>query len=120
MSMIHPKQMKSLTLAYLGDAVYELHVRSYLIESGITNPQTLHEQAITFVSGKAQADIMNYFLEEKILNETETTMFKRGRNASSHSAPRNVSAQTYRYGTGFETLIGYLYLEKQQERLDAL
>ncbi|WP_163971924.1 Mini-ribonuclease 3 [Oceanobacillus halotolerans] len=111
------KQLKSLTLAYLGDAVYDLHVRKHLIQAGTVKPNQLHNQAVTYVSAKAQATIILEWLENDFLTEEEKGVVGRGRNAKSGSVPKNTSVQTYRYGTAFEALIGYHYLSDNQERL---
>lgn len=114
------KQLKSLALAYMGDAVYELYVRRYLIQLGNVKPNELHQQAVTFVSGKAQASVILYWLESGILTEEEEGVVRRGRNAKSNSVPKNLDVQTYRHSTGFEALIGYHYLLKNEERLNDL
>ncbi|PAV27921.1 ribonuclease III [Virgibacillus profundi] len=114
------KQMKSLALAYMGDAVYELHVREHLLRTGQVKPNQLHQHAITFVAGKAQAAIVLNWLENEYLTEEEGRVVARGRNAKSGSIPKNTSVQTYRYSTAFEALIGYHYLLKNQERLREL
>lgn len=114
------KQMKSLALAYIGDAVYELHVRDYLIQSGQVKPNQLHQLAITFVSAKAQAAIIWHWLEISCLTAEEEAVFKRGRNAKSGTIPKNTSVHIYRQSTGFEAIIGYLYLSKSEERLTEL
>lgn len=114
------KQMKSLTLAYIGDAVYELYVRNYLIQSGKVKPNQLHQQAVKFVSGKSQALTILSWLNTHYLTEEEKGVVMRGRNAKSGSVPKNTDVQTYRYSTGFEALIGYLYLLNHQERLNKL
>lgn len=109
--------MKSLTLAYIGDAVYELHIRDYLIRMGSIKPHKLHEQAVKYVSAVAQASIITHMIEVDFLREQEVAVFRRGRNAKSSGIPKNVSVQAYRHSTGFEALIGYLYLKKEQSRL---
>jgi|SRR5699024_2771853 len=114
------KQMKSLTLAYMGDAVYELYVREHLVQSGQVKPNQLHQKAIQFVSAKAQAKIILGWLEEGYLSEEEERIVYRGRNAKSGSIPKNTSVQTYRYSTAYEALIGYQYLMKNEERLNEL
>lgn len=114
------KQMKSLALAYMGDAVYEVHVREHLLQVGQVKPNQLHQKAILFVSGKAQADVILHWLEMKDLTNEEERIVARGRNAKSGSIPKNTSVQTYRYSTAFEALIGYHYLAKNQERLTEL
>ena len=117
---LNVKQMKSLALAYMGDAVYELHVREYLLNKGQVKPNQLHQQAITFVSGKAQAAVILHWLDSEYLSEEEEKVAARGRNAKSSSIPKNTSVQTYRYSTAFETLIGYHFLLKNQARLTEL
>jgi len=114
------KQMKSLTLAYMGDAVYELYVREHLVQSGQVKPNQLHQKAIQFVSAKAQAKIILNWLEEGFLSEEEERIAYRGRNAKSGSIPKNTSVQTYRYSTAYEALIGYQYLMGNEERLNKL
>ncbi|MEC5425605.1 Mini-ribonuclease 3 [Virgibacillus sp. C22-A2] len=114
---LNVKQMKSLALAYMGDAVYELHVREYLVQAGQVKPNDLHKKAIQFVSGKAQAEVILYWLKEKVLTEEEERVVARGRNAKSGSIPKNTDVITYRYSTAFEALIGYHYLMKDKERL---
>lgn len=117
---IDVKQMKSLALAYIGDAVYELHVRDYLLRSGQVKPNQLHQQAITFVSGKSQAAVLFHWFDITFLTEEEMRVVKRGRNAKSGSIPKNTSVEIYRYSSGFEALIGYHYLLGNTERLTEL
>ncbi|HLR65874.1 Mini-ribonuclease 3 [Virgibacillus alimentarius] len=114
------KQTKSLALAYMGDAVYELHVREYLLKTGQVKPNKLHQKAIEFVSGKAQATIILYWIKADYLSEEESRVVARGRNAKSGSIPKNMSVQTYRYSTAFEALLGYHYLLNNRERLTEL
>ena len=111
------RQMKSLTLAYIGDAVYELHIRNYLVHSGKVKPNDLHQRAVAFVSGRSQAKIIHHWLEEKFLTEEEEAIFRRGRNAKSLSVPKNLDVVSYRNSTGFEALIGYHHLSGNQARL---
>ena len=113
-------QLNGLALAYVGDAIYEIYIRDYLVEQGQTKPNTLHRMATHYVSAKAQAFLIQSMLEEKLLNETEETMYKRGRNAKSHTSAKNADITTYRIATGFESLMGYLQLTKQTERLEEL
>lgn len=112
--------MKSLALAYMGDAIYEVYVREHLLDSGQVKPNQLHQRAIKFVSGKAQATIILHWLETKHLTEEEEKVVTRGRNAKSGTIPKNISVQTYRYSTAFEALIGYHYLMKNEVRLQQL
>lgn len=114
------KQMKSLALAYMGDAIYEVYVREYLLRNKQVQPQKLHEQAIGFVSAKAQAKALHYLIDLDVLTEEEAAVVRRGRNAKSGAAPKNTSVATYRHSTGFEALVGYLYLDGRRDRLDEL
>lgn len=110
--------MNGLTLAYIGDAYYELHVRMHLINKKLTNVNDLHKQAIRFTSGIAQAKIMNFFVDSQMVTDDEVELFKRGRNASGPGR-KNIDAKTYHLATGFEALIGYLYLNSK-DRADEL
>jgi len=101
--------LNGLTLAYIGDAYYELQVRMHLIDKKLTNVNDLHKQAIRFTSGMSQAKIMNFFIDNQVINDNEIELFKRGRNASGPGR-KNIDAKTYHLATGFEALIGYLYL----------
>ncbi|NBK96884.1 MAG: ribonuclease III [Clostridia bacterium] len=109
------------TLAYIGDAVMSLQVRSYLIsEKNLQKPNVLQKESVKFVSAKSQAAFLNKMMEEHVLSEDELAIVKRGRNAKSDSVAKNVDVQTYRIATGLEALWGYLYLSNKQERLDEL
>ena len=101
--------LNGLTLAYIGDAYYELSVRTYLVQNKLTNVNDLHKKAIQFTSGAAQASIVIQMIEKNIISENEIETFKRGRN-SSGPGRKNIDAKTYHYATGFEALIGDLYL----------
>ncbi len=113
----NPKEVSSLTLAYIGDAVIELKVREHLIKCGIAKPHDLHKAAIQYVSAKSQAGFLFALIEQAVLTEEEQGVVRRGRNAKSATIPKNTDVQTYRYGTAFEALIGYLYMSDRQERL---
>ena len=114
------EQLNGLSLAYVGDAVYEVAVRDYLINQGQTKPQVLHRKATHYVSAKAQAALLKEMLASDFLTEQEKDIFKRGRNSKSYTSAKNTDIQTYRISTGFEALIGYLHLTKQTERLDEI
>lgn len=107
--------MSPLTWAYVGDSVYELYIRMNLVNTTKLKPHRLHVESIKYVKARAQAEILKN-IEEK-LTEAEKEIVKRGRNAENHHLPKNATVQEYMYSTGFEALIGYLYLTKQDERL---
>ena len=105
-----------LVLAYLGDTVYESYVREYLIRKNINKKvNDLHKSAIKYVNAKAQATVIHAIEEE--LTEDEERIYKRGRNQKSHTSPKNADIIDYKHATGFEALIGYLYLSEDNERL---
>ncbi|WP_442893619.1 Mini-ribonuclease 3 [Bacillus sp. 2205SS5-2] len=114
------KQINALALAYMGDAVYELYVRRFLLESGRVKPNQLHREATKYVSAKAQAAILKALLDEDVLTEEELAVMRRGRNAKSGSIPKNTDVQTYRHSSAFEAVFGYLFLQKQVERIEEL
>ena len=117
---VDAKQLNSLALAYMGDAVFETYVRRHLLYSGQVRPNQLHRAGTKFVSAKAQCQILFRMMEDKLLDEQETAVVMRGRNAKSGTIPKNTDVQTYRYSTAFEALIGYLYLMGEMERLEEL
>ena len=108
-------QMSPLVWAYVGDCVYELYIRTYLVDNTKLNPHKLHIESIKYVKAKAQAEFL-----EKIYNDLsidEKDIVRRGRNANNHHLPKNSNVQEYMYSTAFEGLIGYLYLTKNFKRL---
>ena len=115
---VRPEQYSPLTLAYVGDAAYELYVRERLIASGNAPVGTLHRLATHFVSAKAQSEMMDAI--EPALTPDESDAYRRGRNAKVGSTPKNTDVATYHRATGFETLMGYLYLKGDASRFRAL
>jgi ribonuclease III family protein len=114
------KQLNSLALAYIGDAVYDLYVRHRLLSQGNVKPNQLHKQATRYVSAKAQANVILQLLEQSMLTEEEQSVVRRGRNAKSATTPKNTDVQTYRYSTAFETLLGYHFLGNNQKRMEEI
>ncbi|MBQ6946667.1 MAG: ribonuclease III [Clostridia bacterium] len=108
------RKFSPLALAYEGDAVYELLVRTHLLTHGDGTVNTLHKQASTFVSAAAQSAFMEHL--EPLLSEEELEIYHRGRNAKSHSRPKNADMIVYRRATGFEALFGFLHLCGREER----
>lgn len=117
---IDRKQLNALTLAYIGDAIYEVYIREYLIDSGMIKPDQLHHKAIRYVAADRQALVLHHWLDSELLTEEEVNVVKRGRNMKSKSTPKNMSISDYRHATGFEALLGYHYLLKNEERLEEL
>ncbi|MDF1616678.1 Mini-ribonuclease 3 [Petrocella sp. FN5] len=107
-----------LALAYIGDSIYDLIIRTYIISKGSKAVGKMHKEASIYVNAKTQAKI--YHTIKDTLTDEEMSVMKRGRNAKSGSKPKNTDLITYKHATGFETLIGYLYVTKQLERLVAL
>lgn len=110
------KLMPPLTWAYVGDCVYELYVRTKLVDKTNLKPHYLHMEAIKKVKAKSQAETLNKIYD--LLTEEEKDVVRRGRNAENHHLPKNANVQEYMYSTAFESLIGYLYLTKQEKRFN--
>ena len=112
--------INGIALAFEGDAVYSMYIRRHLIFQGLTKPNQLHREATKYVSAKAQANLISLMLEEGILTEKEEDIYKRGRNANSHTNAKNADIVTYRMSTGFEAVMGYLHMMEEIERLEEL
>ncbi|PJI08855.1 MULTISPECIES: Mini-ribonuclease 3 [Clostridium] len=111
------RQLNPLVLAFVGDAVYENFVRIYLTDKYDTmTVNKLHIKAIEFVKAHAQSEFMKKIYDD--LNEDEKYIYKRGRNAKSGTSPKNADICEYRTATGFEALIGYLYITDKMERVN--
>lgn len=106
------------TLAYMGDVVYELYIREHIVRNSREVASKLHKKTIKYVSAKAQEYIISNIYE--ILTEDEKEIYKRGRNATSNTVPKNTDVVTYKKATGFEAVIGYLYFTAQNRRLKDL
>ena len=113
-------EINVLVLAYLGDSIYEVYVRQYLVKKGIANVNDLQTESIKFVSAKAQAEILKDLIDKDYFNDEELSVIKRGRNYRSGRHPKNCDVVTYKYATAFETLIGYWYLSEKKEKIDKL
>ena len=112
--------LNGIALAFEGDAVYSMYIRRHLIFQGLTKPNQLHREATKYVSAKAQANLISLMLEEGTLTEKEEDIYKRGRNANSHTKAKNTDIVTYRMSTGFEAVMGYLHMTEAIERLEEL
>ena len=109
------KQYSPLNLAYIGDAVYEVIIRTILLERGNAPVNVLHKHASRLVRAEAQKDA--YYRIKDLLTEEELSIFRRGRNAKSYTSAKNATIGDYRVATGFEALFGYWYLTGQTERM---
>lgn len=112
------RNISSIGLAHLGDAVFELLVRSYLCAHGKATGKGLHRATIELVCAPAQARFAEKILPQ--LTEEELTVFRRGRNANVHSIPRHASRAEYQQATALEALIGWLYLQGEKDRINEL
>ena len=104
-----------LTLAFLGDCVFDLIIRTVIVERGNRAPESLHKKKSAVVKAQTQARMAESILES--LSEEEISVYKRGRNAKSYSVAKNASVSDYRRATGFEALLGYLYLQDKEDRV---
>ena len=114
------KEINILSLAYLGDSVFELLVRDRLINSNNYKVNDLQSLALNYVTAKNQCKFINYLIDNNKLLEEEKEYVLRGRNAKVYSHPKNTDIVTYKWATGFECLFGYLYLSKKEERIKEL
>lgn len=115
---MHPDLLNGSNLAYIGDAYYELKVREHLLEKGITKNKDLRKISIEYVSAHAHQKI--YYAIANQLLENEQQIFLRGRNNAPHGYRKNVDKTAYQISTGLEAVIGYLYLNQNNERLEFL
>jgi ribonuclease-3 family protein len=111
-------KISSLGLAHIGDAVFELLVRTFLCRQGGETAANLHKAAVKMVNARAQA-LYAHMIEDK-LSEEETAVFKRGRNTKVNSIPKNADIADYHAATGLECLFGWLYLKNRAERINEL
>ncbi len=107
--------LQPLVLAYIGDAVYEAYIRTMLVVNKKTNVNMLHKMSVKYVKAKSQSDTVKRIMDK--LTQDEQDVVRRGRNAKSVTVPKHAEITDYRYSTGYEALIGYLYLTNQAERL---
>lgn len=110
------KEVDVKTLAYIGDVVYELYIRKHVISNSHAQVNKLHKKTIQYVSAKAQAHIVEVLDNE--FTEEEKDIIRRGRNAMANTVPKNTDVITYKIATGFEALVGYLYLKEDIKRLE--
>ena len=116
---MNTKNINVQILALLGDAIFSLYIREELLKLGINNPKKLQIKSVEYVSAKGQVKILNELIEQNLLTEEELDIVKRGRNNKKESHPKNTEIITYKLSTGFEALLGDLYLNNK-ERLEEL
>lgn len=109
-----------LTLAYLGDSIYELFIRNYFIKNNLAKVNDLQKKVTKYVSAKGQALTLNKLIDNNILTEEEMNIMRRARNHKVSHSPKNTDIITYKWATSFEAILGYLYLTNQQTRLKNL
>ena len=113
-------QMNVLVLAYLGDSIYEIYVRRYLVNQKISNVNDLQRESINYVSAVNQAKFLKKMIDEDFLFDEEVSIVKRARNYKTTSHPKNCDIITYKNATGLEALIGFLDLTSKKERIDEI
>ena len=112
---VSPRQLSPLVLAYIGDSIFDLVVKTMIVTKGNTQVNKMNRVASSIVKAESQSKMIGY-LEDK-LTEEEESVYKRGRNAKSYTSAKNASISDYRRATGFEALMGYLYLQRRYERM---
>ncbi len=115
---INPKDVNPMVLAYLGDAIYELFIRSIVVKANRSKVRELHKLTVGFVKAESQAKALK--LVQNMLTEEEMGIVRRGKNHKVSSIPKNIGVMEYKMATGFEALLGYLYLLNKGERLQEL
>lgn len=113
-------EVNVLVLAYMGDTVYENYVRYYLIDKGIGNVNDLQTESLKYVSAKSQARYIQDMINGNFLDDRELDIVKRARNYKTTSHPKSCDIITYKYATGLEALVGYLYLDNNIERINEI
>jgi len=114
------KEVNSLALAYIGDAVYELCVREYLLSKNICKVKDLQQESVKFVSAKGQYQLLIKMIDEHFFTDEELNIIFRARNHKVDHRPKNCDIATYKYAIGFEAIIGYLYLNKNFDRINEI
>ena len=114
------KEVNSLTLAYLGDSIYESYIREYLIKKGISHVKDLQVESLNFVSAKSQAKILRELINNNVFSDEELEIIKRARNTKVNSHPKNCDIITYHEATSLEALFGYLKLNNNIERIEEI
>jgi ribonuclease-3 family protein len=114
-------RMGAAALAWLGDAVYEVYVRKYIVDTGAAHADSLHRAGVRFVKAGAQASVIKAMLDEKngiVADEDERALARRARNRKSVAKPKNADLMDYKWATAFEALLGYYYMTEQTRKLE--
>ena len=114
------KTYSPLSLAFLGDAVFSLFMREHVMKAGNMSARKLHDMTVKLVSANAQEKAILQIIEEKMLSDEETDVYRRGENAKVDTHAKNASLITYHRATGFEAVFGWLYRKEEQERIEEL
>lgn len=117
---MNTKTINIQILALLGDAIFSLYIREELLKMGINNPNKLQQKSVEYVSAKGQVKILNNLIERNFLTEEELDVVKRGRNNKKDNHPKNTEIITYKLSTGFEALLGELYLSNKNRLKEIL
>lgn len=117
---MNPNEMNPLVLAYIGDAVYEILVRNYLIRDNESDINVLSKEKIDFVSASSQSKILDDLINNNFLTDEELLVIKRARNHKTKSKPKHASAKEYKKATALEALFGALYIKKDFNRIDEI
>lgn len=113
-------EINTTALAFVGDAVYEIYVRTHVLKTGQTNADRLHQMAVKYVRADGQAKAVKYMMNTNFLTEEEIALVKRARNHKTTSKPRNADPVIYKLSTAFEALLGSLYLAGKTERMEEI
>ena len=114
------RNINVLVLAYLGDAIYEVYIREYLIRKNIAKVNELQKESTNYVSARSQSMYLKMMIDNNFFKEEERDIINRARNYKKNNHPKNTDIITYKYSTGFEALIGYLYLNNNIERIEQI
>jgi len=112
--------MNVLTLAYIGDAIYEIYIRKFLVAKGIIKVQVLQKTAVNYVSARRQSYFLAKMMDNNFFTDEEVSLIMRARNNKGKSHPKNTDIITYKHATALEAVIGYLYLENNIARVDEI
>lgn len=118
--MIDMNNMNALVLAYLGDSIYEIYVRRYLVSIGIAKVKELQKESIKYVSASSQASFLKEMMDNNFFSDEEIRIIMNARNQKNNHKPRNCDIITYKYATGLEALIGYLYFNDNKYRINEI